>query len=250
VPSLRVVALLVVAATAFACEQGDATTTPAGATGASPTAEPSFMPSPRPETPTPSAYPSGLASPFGEDLRPGDVPLRSMVPAGMDPTASWIAQTVDGDAIVVAWQAPGEDPFRTDRGFVVWRHTGAPVALWRPVFASTYVASRHPVLGITASIADVTGDGSQDALLFAETGGSGACGTYLVIDAASGRSVFRRSLCDGQIEPSSDPVGLVVTEAVYAHGDPHCCPSSFRATILQRDADGGWQTVSETTTPT
>jgi hypothetical protein len=148
---------------------------------------------------------------------------------------------------VVAWQAPGDDPFRTDRGVVVWRHTGTP-ALWRPVFAATYPAARHPVLGITAAVADVTGDGSEDALLFAETGGSGGCGTYLVIDAGAGTDAFRRSVCDTSIDPSADPSGLTVTEAVYAHGDPHCCPSAMRTTVLQRDADGTWRTVSTTTT--
>jgi hypothetical protein len=192
------------------------------------------------------ALPSGLASPFGGDLPAGDVSVADLVPAGTDPAGSWYARTSDGDAIVVAWQAPGDDPFRTDRGFVVWRHAGTP-ALWRPVFAATYPAARHPVLGVTATVGDVTGDGSDDALVFAETGGSGACGTYLVVDAGAGTEVFHRSVCDTSIDPSPDPPGLIVIEAVYAHGDPHCCPSATRTTVLQRDADGTWRTVSVTT---
>jgi hypothetical protein len=163
-------------------------------------------------------------------------------------TGSWFVRTVAGDGIVVAWEAPGSDPFRTDRGVVVWRHTGEP-ALWRPVFAVGYRADRHPVLGITAATGDVTGDGSEDALVFAETGGSGVCGIYLVVDVATGTQAFHRSVCDTTIAPSSDPEGLLVTEAVYAHGDPHCCPSATRTTVLRRDPDGAWITASETTVP-
>jgi hypothetical protein len=191
-----------------------------------------------------------LPSAFGEDLPAGDVPLTSLVPAGTEPAGSWFARTAAGDAIVVAWQAPGGDPFRTDRGFAVWSHTDDPVAPWRPVYAAGYPAHRHPVLGITVAIGDVTGDGSEDALVFAETGGSGGCGTYVAVDATAGARAFNRTVCDTTIEVSSDPLGLVVTEAVYAHGDPHCCPSAMRTTVLQRDASGGWTTVSRTTSAT
>jgi len=68
-----------------------------------------------------------------------------------------------------------------------------------------------------------------------------------VIDAEAGDAVFRRAVCDTTIEPSSDPPGLIVTEAVYAHGDPHCCPSATRTTVLQRDGSGTWRTVSVST---
>ena len=247
-------AVWILALLAAACTHAD---------GSSAGSEPTYVPSsgaassaaagsasataPPPTTPS-IALPSGLASPFGEDLPAGDVALADLVPPGTDPAGSWYGRTFDGDAIVVAWQAPGDDPFRTDRGFLVWRHTGAP-ALWRPVFAATYPAARHPILGITAGVADVTGDGSDDVLVFAETGGSGGCGTYLVVDAGAGTEVFRRSVCDTSIDPSSDPPGLTVTEAVFAHGDPHCCPSAMRTTVLQRDPGGTWHTVSVTTTP-
>jgi hypothetical protein len=241
-------------ATAFvcvACGPADAgstagvTSTPVPRSSTASSSVPAITETPAPSTP----LPSGLASPFGGGLAAGDVPTDELVPTGTEPAGSWFAHTSDGDAIVVAWQAPGDDPFRTDRGVVVWRYTGDP-ALWTPVSSTTFPAERDPVLGVTATIADVTGDGSQDALVFAATGGSGACGISFVIDPSTGIRVFRRSVCDATIEPSSDPPGLVVTEAVFAHGDPHCCPSAMRTTILQRDPTGGWTTVSETTTPT
>jgi hypothetical protein len=243
---VRVVAVIVLAGLAAACGRSSS-----GAIASTP---PAASPIPSPTTAaaaSPSVDPSaaGAATALPGDLPAGDVPIGRLIPAGTDPEGSWYGRTSDGDAIVVAWQRPGADPFRADRGFVVWRDAGDPPS-WRPVFTATYPAARHPVLGITATIDDVTGDGSQDALLFAQTGGSGACGTYLVIDLLSATEVFRRSACDTTIDPSSDPVGLVVTEAVYTHGDPHCCPSATRTTVLQRDPAGGWATVSETTTPT
>jgi hypothetical protein len=251
----RVGLLLLVTLATIACSRG----TTSSLTGSTfPTALPSLSPGGTETPPSPagtaspsslpSGLPSGLASPFGEDLPAGDVPLETLVPTGTDVTGSWFVRTVAGDGIVVAWQAPGPDPFRTDRGVVVWRHTGDP-ALWRPVFAVGYDADRHPVLGITAATGDVTGDGSEDALVFAETGGSGTCGTYLVVDVATGTQAFHRSVCDTTIAASSDPEGLLVTEAVYAHGDPHCCPSATRTTVLRRDPDGAWIAVSETTVP-
>jgi hypothetical protein len=237
-------------ATTTASQVPTITSSPPVSSSAASSSAPSGAPPTASPAASPTALPSGLGSPFGEGLAAEDVPLAELVPAGTESAGSWIVRIATGDAIVVAWEAPSDDPFRTDRGVVVWRHTGAPVALWRPVSAATYRADRHPVLGITATIADVTGDGSPDALVFAETGGSGACGIFLVVDPSTGAQIYRRSVCDTTITPSSDPVGLMVTEAVYAHGDPHCCPSAMRTTVLRFEADGAWATVSETTTPT
>jgi hypothetical protein len=244
--------LILLAITTIACDRGSDAATPSGTPAATPaSATPSPPPSDASETTaSPAPLPSGLPSAFGEDLPAGDVPLTSLVPAGTEPAGSWFAKTAAGDAIVVAWQAPGADPFRADRGFAVWRHTDDADAPWLPVYAVTYPADRHPVLGITVAIGDVTGDGSEDALVFAETGGSGGCGTYVAVDAAAGTRAFNRTVCDTTIVVSPDPPGLIVTEAVYAHGDPHCCPSAMRTTVLQRDASGGWTTVSRTTTST
>ena len=168
---------------------------------------------------------------------------------GNEVTGTWYARTSAGDAIVVAWQRPGPDPFRSDRGVAVWLHEGGPSSPWRPVDAVTFPADRDPILGLTAVIADVTGDGSDDALVFAETGGSGGCGTYFAIDIANGGRVFDRDVCDTRIDPSTAPDGLVVMQAVYAHGDPHCCPSATRTTVLTYAGGGTWATSSERTTP-
>ncbi len=77
---------------------------------------------------------------------------------------------------------------------MVWRRFTDGGAPWRPVFGETYPAAGTPVLGITATTQDVTGDGSEDALVFAETGGSGSCGIYSVLDLAAGTTVYRRSV--------------------------------------------------------
>jgi len=207
---------------------------------------------PAPAASTPPTLPSlprGLPTAYPSDVPAGDVPVGDLVPKGNVVTGTWYARTSSGDAIVVAWQRRGADPFRTDRGIAVWQDGGDPGSPWRPIDAVAFRANRDPVLDLTAVIGDVTGDASDDALVFAETGGSGACGTYFAIDLAEGARVFDRSVCDTRIVPSTDPVGLVVTEAVYAHGDPHCCPSAMRTTVLTYAGGGRWTTASETTTP-
>jgi hypothetical protein len=195
----------------------------------------------------PPSLPRGLPTAFPSDLPAGDVPVGDLVPTGGVVTGTWYAHTSESDAIVVAWQRPGPDPFRTDRGIAVWLHRGDPP--WQPVNAVAFDAKRRPILGLTAAIGDVTGDASDDALVFAETGGSGGCGTYFAIDIATGARVFDRNVCDTHIVMSTDPVGLAVTQAVFAHGDPHCCPSAMRTSVLTYAGGGAWTTSSETVSP-
>ena len=209
-------------------------------------------PRPAPSTTgTPSArppFPRGLPTAYPSDLPAGDVPADALVPEGDEVTGTWYARTSGGEAIVVSWQRLGSDPFRAGRGFAVWLHRGDPDSPWQPVDALAFGANRAPVLSITTVIGDVTGDASEDALVFAETGGSGACGTYFVFDIANGARVFDRKVCDTSIVPSTDPAGLVVTQAVFAHGDPHCCPSAMRTRVLAYAGGRAWTTSSETTT--
>src|SRR6266516_3972073 len=143
---------------------------------------------------TPSALPSfprGLPTAYPSDLPAGDVPVGDLVPKGNVVTGTWYARTSAGDAIVVAWQRRGADPFRTERGIAVWLHGGDPDSPWRPIDAIGFPANRD-LLGLTAAIGDLTGDASDDVLVFAETGGSGGCGIYFAIDLADGARVFDR----------------------------------------------------------
>ena len=83
------------------------------------------------------------------------------------------------------------------------------------------------------STTDLTGDHSDDALIFEGIGGSGACGTWLVLDLARVKEIYRRELCDGRIDPGPPgSPGLVMTRSVYREGDAHCCPSATRETTL------------------
>ncbi len=221
--------------TAAACSGGDR---PSSSTEAS--SQPS---------PAPAALPAGLPPSFGEDVGPGDVPIAALTPLKAEVTGSWQATTTAGDAIVVAWEMPGPDPFRLDRGIAVWRRFDDGGAPWRPVWGHAYPAAHAPLQNLSAQIADVTGDGSDDAVILAETGGSGSCGTTSVVDLATAASVYTSEGCDRTVDPSADPVGLTLREAVYRPGDAHCCPSKVRTTVLV-DADGTWQTASvDTTTP-
>jgi hypothetical protein len=205
--------------------------------------------SPASPSPTPSGLPAGLPSSFGEAVGPGDVPVPSLVPVQAQVTGAWRASTTAGDAIVVAWEMPGGDPFRTDRGIAAWRRFDDGGAPWRPVWGHAYPAGHAPVENVGAQIADVTGDGSQDAVILAETGGSGACGSTSVVDLATGAVVYRSGGCDRTVAPNANPPGLLLREAVYRPGDAHCCPSKVRTTVLV-DNDGTWETTSvQTATP-
>jgi hypothetical protein len=199
-------------------------------------------------SPVPS-LPAGLPPSFGDDVGAGDVPAAALIPLGADVTGSWDASTSAGEAIVVAWSVPGPDPFQLERGIVAWRHFDDDGAPWRPVWGQRYPPRREPLQNLTAQVTDVTADGSDDALVLAETGGSGACATVSVIELSTGTRAYRSSGCDRTVEPSSDPVGLRIREAVFAPGDAHCCPSRVRTTVLV-DEGGSWQTASSTTEPT
>ena len=120
---------------------------------------------------------------------------------------------------------------------------GAP---WRPV-AGEAVPRSAGVLGITGEPTEVTGDGSDDVVLRLDTGGSGACARTLVLDLAAAAIAYDEQGCDRRVEPHRGPTGLLVTEAVYEPGDPHCCPSAFRRTVLTYAGDGAWDVVSEET---
>ena len=204
-------------------------------------------------TPSPSPLPDlppGLPPSFGHDVGPGDVPAAALIPLQASVTGSWEASTAAGDAIVVAWEVPGVDPIRPDRGLAVWRRFADGGAPWRPVWGKAYPSRRDPLVNLTAQIADVTADGSSDAVILAESGGSGACGMSSVVDLATGAEVYRSSGCDRTVTPSGDPIGLEIREAVYAPGDAHCCPSDVRTTVkTYDDATGAWATASSTTSP-
>jgi hypothetical protein len=209
---------------------------------------PSSSPSDTPEaSPYPSGLPAGLPPSFGDAVGSGDVPDAALVPLKAQVTGSWRATTSAGEAIVVTWEVPGGDPFRTDRGIAAWRRFDDGGAPWRPVWGRAYPSGHAPLQNITAQIADVTGDGSDDAVILAETGGSGSCGATSVVDLATGALVYRSSGCDRTVDPNADPPGLVVREAVYRPGDAHCCPSRVRTAVLVDDG-GTWETASVHTT--
>src|SRR5947208_8072151 len=111
-------------------------------------------------TPSPSPYPSGLPPgmppSFGDAVGPGDVPVAALIPLKAQVTGSWRASTAAGDAIVVAWEVPGGDPFRTDRGIAAWRRFDDGGAPWRPVWGQAYPPGRSPIENVSAQVADVT----------------------------------------------------------------------------------------------
>jgi hypothetical protein len=116
---------------------------------------------------------------------------------------------------------------------------------WRPIYGLSDPAS-DGVLEIHALIGDATGDGSPDALTFEDTGGSGACGTWRVLDLAANAGIFKRTTCDTTVEPSADPAGLVIRRSIFDEDDAHCCPSATSITVLTFGGSSGWTVLSST----
>jgi hypothetical protein len=165
------------------------------------------------------------------DLSPSELAPEDLVPVAADVTGEWFAFTDRGVMVLVAWVEPGSDFSRLPRGFAVWRRFGS-APHWR-----TGRVERHDpkdeIQEIQITTADLTGDGSDDALVVRSVGGSGSCGRWSVIDLARGDETYRRDLCDARIEPGPlGAPGLVLTESVYRQGDAHCCPSAIRMTRL------------------
>jgi hypothetical protein len=170
-----------------------------------------------------------------------------LIAPGDEVTGVAHARTRTGESVVIAFATPGPDPFRQARGFVVWRRSDDGGPPWQAVFGVAH-GKREGVLGISAEVTDLTGDGSDEALIREDTGGSGACATYRVIDLAAATPIWTRALCDAEVHPSPDPLGLTVVARVYEPGDAHCCPSSISERVLAW-RDGRFVEVSETLTP-
>jgi len=161
-------------------------------------------------------------------------------------TDAWSTSTDAGETAGVAYVQPG-DPLRSPHGLVIWRRSPGAAPPWRPVLGITTDPAAG-VLQIETLLGEATGDGSDDALVFEATGGSGACGTTLLLDLAANAQVFKKTACDTVVEFSPDPVGLGIRQAVFGPSDSHCCPSAFRTTVLTYSG-GTWVVASRTTTP-
>jgi hypothetical protein len=211
------------------------------------------------EPPQPSDDPSLTASPPGEpplpagttlletDATADELTLRRLVPDATDLTGSWWGRVGGADVAVLAYAEPSDDPLRRGRG--LWAWTERPdLGGWLGRELARYPPARD-VLGLDVQVADVTGDANDDALAFALTGGSGACGRWVVFELEDGSDVFSRDLCDGRLDPSSDPVGLLLVESIFGPNDPHCCPSALRETVLTYEDGRDWRVASRSRTP-
>jgi hypothetical protein len=246
--------LLVVALSAVACgarEKGPiatgSTTNSASPATSAPTSA-SQEPSPTVEPgPSPAEIPDGVPTSFDEDVAGRDLPVEDLVPPGDQVTGVDRAKVPGGEAVVIAFATPGDDPFSQARGFVVWRREPGAHPPWRAVYGLAH-DERDGVLAISADVTDLTGDATADALIREETGGTGTCATYRVVDLAAGAPLWKRSVCDAEIQPNPDPIGLYEAARVYGPDDPHCCPSAIRERVLTFNGDR-FVVVSVETTP-
>ena len=233
---------MAIAVVASACGGGTASERSASPSSPSTSGAPT-SPTEAPTSPVPSPVelPPGTPDSSDTDVAAVDLDASSLIPRGTDLEEAWVTDAPEG--LVIAYVRPGADPFRADRGTLVWRRFSEAPA-WRAV-AWFPTAAESGVLGVDGIVADVTGDGRQDVLIGAFTGGSGACARWSVIDVEATDEVFVRNVCDGRIDPSIGPAGLSVDQAVYRVGDPHCCPSAFKTTVLTYDGDGAWRVASK-----
>src|SRR5215207_1584760 len=190
--------------------------------------EPSAMVTPSPSAAT---IPDGVPATFDRDLAGRDLPLEELVPPGDEVTGVDHTRSAEGEFVVIAFATPGADPFAQARGFVVWRRDAGGEPPWRAVYGLAH-GKREGVLAISADVTDLTGDGSADALIREETGGSGACATYRMVDPSAGAALWKRSVCDAEIQPNPDPTGLYEVARIYGPDDPHCCPSAIGERVL------------------
>ncbi|HEX6130749.1 MAG TPA: hypothetical protein VF044_03410 [Actinomycetota bacterium] len=246
-PSTVAVAVLVGALAACVGDDAPAATPSTSRTSRPPASSPPPSVAPT-DAPTPTAVPTPEGSVLVRtDAGPGDVAVRRLAPDGTRVTGSWFGTSGGTDVVVVAVASTEGTAFSRDRAAWAWRRR-PDLGGWLGAAIAAFPA-RDGVLGLEGQVADVTGDGDDDALLFALTGGTGACGGWSVVDLATDARVFARDLCDARVSPSSDPAGLLLEEAVYRPGDPHCCPSALRTTVLTYAGDGRWEVASRVRTP-
>lgn len=242
---LALLTLLLVAAGACDGDGGPEPTdapSPTEPTPASPV--PTSVPPPSPSpNPSPRPIPPAWAAPIEEDLAPQDLPGDSLVPAGAELTARVEVPAAGAlpDQVAVAY-AVGDDPFAREHGFAIWQRFPDPPA-WSVVFAFVDPPDAE-VLGIRLRSGDLTGDGHDDVLVFEETGGTGACGTWTVVAASADgvRRLFRRKTCDAEFLIRGE--ALELREAVFEPGDAHCCPSAFRYATFEWDGSRFIETSS------
>jgi hypothetical protein len=247
----------VIAAAAFvvaaaACTEAEPPAAPSTSTSAPPAASaPSptaFSPIPTGGAPSPTTdpveLPPGVPATYRQDDEPGDLPAADLVPSRADVTGTSFPSA---DTVVVTY-ASGDDPFAREQGLVVWRRFPGEQDPWRARFGFRDAPSAG-VLGIQVETADVTGDGEPDAISFENVGGSGVCGTWrvLALSAEADGQTYERDLCDATVAASAKPVGIRVTESVFAADDPHCCPSATRTTTFEWTGTR-WRRVSTETT--
>ena len=140
---------------------------------------------------------------------------------------------------MIAFATPGPDPFRRPSGSSSGgATTGRPP--WRAVYGLAH-GRRDGVLAISADTTDLTGDGVDDALIREETGGSGACATYRVIDLAAAADLDACRSATPRSSRTPTRSACIEVARIYAPEDPHCCPSAIRERRARvRTATASW----------
>ena len=180
---------------------------------------------------------------------PASVPVDELIPPGDEVTAVDRARTDAGEAVVVAFATPGADPFRQARGFrgLAARRRRRPAVAGRRTASRT--ARGDGVLAISADATDLTGDG-----VGRRPDPRGDRRQRRLRDLPGHRPrrrprVWKRAVCDAEIQPNPDPIGLYEVDPRLRAGGSALLPQRDQGTRARvRTATGSWSVSEESTT--
>jgi hypothetical protein len=200
--------------------------------------------------PGPVDLPADARRTFDVGVNAENLALQDLVPPGAAVGTSWTGTVstagADTSVVVVSWsRGDAEAP---EVGLEIWQQSDPTAAgPWRVGYAFTDPAGAG-VFGVRFDLGDLTADGSPDVLSFEDIGGSGACGTWRVIEMSvdSYAERYRKQTCDTTVRIVDGD--LRARTAVFAPDDAHCCPSAFRTTTLRWNGSA-WDVVDRTREP-
>jgi hypothetical protein len=105
----------------------------------------------------------------------------------------------------------------------------------QPTLLSYLDASNGEVSGERIVYADLTEDGAEEGILPVSSGGEGGDIALFVFGMADGTVEELLRVTSDRLAFDVEEGALVVTEPVFAAGDPQCCPSQLQRTTYRWD---------------
>lgn len=202
-------------------------------------APPSFPP-----TATTVAPPLSVADAVLQPLAVTDVRTAPACSTVEEPSGARSACVRFGDGSLLA--IAGTDASGAVGAVVLRGAEGAPGAV-EVVLATPPVGPAVPgaYVGVELAVADVSGDGNDDAVFLFRQGGSGGILAVDVVEAP-GEVTLHLDVEKGQLRAGDGRIDAY--SALFGPDDPNCCPSSYRHDVVRR-LGGAWRVVSSDEVP-